>query len=62
MSLFNPQGVLAPGGGAAYQATPNNATGAIGVAGNAVSLEIVRPSYQDYAADVTTTVVAADEA
>ena len=62
ITLFNPQGVLAPGGGAAYDATPDNTTGRIGVTGNATSIAVVRPSYQDYNTNVTTTIVAADEA
>ena len=56
------KGVLAPGGGAAYGAAANNTTGAIGVTGNAVEITVVRPSYQDYSANVSTNIVAADEA
>jgi type IV pilus assembly protein PilA len=62
IALFNPQSVLAPGGGAAYGAASNDTTGAIGVVGNLVQVVVERPSYQDYNTDVTTTVIAADEA
>lgn len=61
IGLFNPQGTLAPGGGAAYQTTANSVTGAIGVAGTITSVTIIRPAYGDYPTAVTTAVVAADE-
>ncbi len=60
--LFNPQGVLAPGGGAAYAAAHNDTLGAIGVTGNVLSANIVRPAYQDYATVITSVIIAADEA
>ncbi len=62
ITLFNPQSALAPGGGTAYQTSPDNTSGVIGVSGNAASISIVRPSYLDYSTNVTATVVAADEA
>ncbi|MEO2173153.1 MAG: hypothetical protein ABGY96_03560 [bacterium] len=62
IALFNPQGVLAPGGDPAYAATHDDTKGTIGVTGNSVSTNIVRPAYQDYTTVVTSAVVAADEA
>ena len=61
IALFNPRGVLAPGGGDAYQASSDDITGVIGVTGDANSITLVRPSYQDYSTSVTATVVGADE-
>ena len=62
IALFNPQGVLAPGGGNAYTTAFNNTSGIIGVTGDEVSANIVRPAYQDYNTVITATIVAADEA
>ncbi len=61
IALFNPQGVLAPGGGDAYQASADDLAGVVGITGNADSITIVRPSYQDYGTSITTTIVGADE-
>ena len=65
ISLYNPGGSLAPGGGAAYAATAVDATGVVGVAtsGSGVSLivTITRPGYEDYSTATATTINAADE-
>ena len=51
IAVFNPAGNLAPGGGAAYQAAPNDTTGAIGVtatgSGVTAVVTIVLPAYND---------------
>jgi type IV pilus assembly protein PilA len=59
MSLYNPGGNNAPGGGLAYQATANATTGAIGVvvSGGAGVTHIVTvslPAYADLTADAET--------
>ena len=63
ISLYNPGGNLAPGGGAAYAALPNDATGVIGVvvADSGVNLVVTlsKPGYADLTAD-TETIAAAD--
>ena len=65
IAVFNPQGTLAPGGGAAYQTTSNSTLGVIGVTGvytaGAQTVTIIRPAYADYTTADTTTIVAADE-
>ena len=65
ISLYNPGGSLAPGGGAAYAAAAVDATGVVGVAvsGSGVSLvvTITRPGYEDYSTATATTINAADE-
>ncbi len=60
IAIFNPGGNLAPGAGDAYLGTADATTGAIGVAGGAVSVVISRPAYSDLTAKGAT-VVAADE-
>ena len=59
--IFNPQGNLAPGGGAAYAAGAADATtGAIGVtAADATQVVIAMGAYEDLTAD-TETITAAD--
>ncbi len=64
IALYNPGNNLAPGAGAAYQATAVDATGAVGVAasgsGVSVLVSISRPAYEDLTA-VTTTINAQNE-
>jgi len=61
IALFNPGGVLAPGGGAAYLGSGAvDNVGAVGVAGDASTVTIDRPGYQDLT-PATTVVVAASE-
>ena len=60
ISLFNPGGNLAPGGGAAYLGTASDTLGAVGVSGDATSVTITLPSYQDLTG-TSTTVIAASE-
>lgn len=59
--IFNPQGNLAPGGGAAYAAGAADATtGAIGVtAADATQVVIAMGAYEDLTAD-SETIIAAD--
>ena len=63
ISLYNPGGNLAPGGGAAYAGSEDAATGAIGVDvdGEGVTLVVIltKPGYADLTAD-TETIAAAD--
>ncbi len=51
ITLYNPGGNNAPGGGAAYAATANNTTGAIGVtqtaAGVTQLVTLILPGYED---------------
>jgi len=55
ISIFNPGGNLAPGAGAAYVSGAADATtGAVGVAGNATVVTIIRPAYQDLTAATST--------
>ncbi len=59
--IFNPQGNLAPGGGAAYAAGAADATtGAIGVTTGKSSVTISMPGYEDLTA-ASTEVTAADQ-
>lgn len=51
IALYNPGGNLAPGGGNAYQATVNNAAGAVGVTASAGLVTVVKPAYQDLATE-----------
>ena len=51
IALYNPGGSLAPGGGAAYQATINATSGAVGVAVSGTVVTISKPNYEDLAAD-----------
>ena len=65
ISLYNPGGSLAPGGGAAYAGAAADATGVVGVtsSGSGVSLVVVvtRPAYEDYTTQAITSVIAANE-
>ena len=61
ISIFNPGGVLAPGGGAAYLAAVDDALGTVGVTGDGLGVTIVKPAYQDFAAQETTIVIGTDE-
>ncbi len=55
IDLYNPGGNLAPGGGGAYLATAaNDTTGAVGVAGDATSVVILKPAYAELTADGVT--------
>ncbi len=51
VSLFNPGGANAPGGGPAYATTANNTTGAIGLDGSGAGVTqivtLVLPGYED---------------
>ncbi len=61
IDMFNPGGNLAPGGGAAYLSGAANATvGAVGVTGDAASVVLLKPAYDELAADGIT-IIAADE-
>jgi len=58
-AIYNPGGNLAPGGGLAYQALPDDTTGAIGViVGSGVgvlsTVTITLPSYQDLTGEAIT--------
>ncbi len=61
IAIFNPGGNLAPGGGAAYQASAVDATGVVGVAGNAATVTISRPKYQDLSAESQTLIAASEQ-
>lgn len=65
IDLYNPGGSLAPGGGAAYQTAAVDSTGAVGVSasgsGVSVVVTIVRPAYEDYTAQASTTINAQEE-
>ncbi len=62
IAIFNPGANLAPGGGAAYLAAgANDALGAVGAAGDGNAVTVIKPAYQDFTAQETTTVVATDE-
>jgi type IV pilus assembly protein PilA len=54
ISIFNPSGVLAPGGGAAYAAAAVNTSGVVGVAATATSVTISRPNYKELSATSVT--------
>lgn len=62
--VYNPGGNLAPGGGAAYQAAPNDTTGAIGVVmtgtGSTMVVTVTLPAYEDFAAQEATEINAAE--
>ncbi len=58
-AIYNPGGNLAPGGGLAYQALPDDTTGAIGVivgpgVGVLSTVTITLPSYQDLTGEAIT--------
>jgi len=64
ISLFNPGGNLAPGGGSAYATASNNTTGAIGVvatgSGLSQQVTITLPDYEDLSG-TSTTILAASQ-
>ena len=60
IDIFNPGGNLAPGGGAAYQASAEATAGVVGVGGDNASVTIAKPAYQDLSAE-TETITAASE-
>tara|TARA_R110002073_G_scaffold37559_8_gene108196 strand:- start:7724 stop:8155 length:432 start_codon:yes stop_codon:yes gene_type:complete len=61
ISAFNPGGNLAPGGDAAYvPTTADDTKGAVGVTGDATSITILRPAYQDLTA-ASSVIVAASQ-
>jgi type IV pilus assembly protein PilA len=60
IDIFNPGGNLAPGGGAAYQSAAVDASGVVGVTGDATAVTIAKPAYQDLSAE-TETISAASE-
>ena len=60
IALYNPDGVLAPGGGAAYAEAADEDTGAIGVTGDADSVTLTRPEYEELD-EQTVTINAADQ-
>ncbi len=47
MTIFNPSGVLAPGGGDAYQAAASDVPGIVGVVATTSSVTITRPNYKE---------------
>lgn len=64
ITLYNPGGNNAPGGGAAYGTSANNTTGAIGVSGNEAAgvtqiVTLILPGYEDMNG-VTEVISAAD--
>ena len=62
IDIFNPSGVVAPGGGDAYlSGAANDTLGAVGVAGNNLGVTIIKPDYQDFTSQETTTVIGTDE-
>ena len=62
IAIFNPGGNLAPGGQAAYitGTTADDARGAVAVDGDATTVTIYRPKYQDLGAD-SSVITAASE-
>ena len=54
IAIFNPSGVLAPGGGAAYQTSVNDTTGVVGVAATASTVTLTKPAYKDFTAETAT--------
>jgi type IV pilus assembly protein PilA len=62
ISLFNPTGVSAPGGDAAYvSGTGDSAKGTIGVGGNASAVTIYRPKYKTFTSPLSMTITATDQ-
>ena len=60
LTSLNGQGVTAPGGGTAYDATADDTLGRVGVAaaasGTATVYTVTRPAYEDYSVQTTRTV------
>ena len=50
VAIFNPAGVLSPGGTVAYDTAANATTGTVGVTGNLLSVTVARPAYLDLTA------------
>jgi len=62
IAIFNPGGNLAPGGGSAYASSTSGGTGGVvGVSGDATSVQVTRPSYEDYTDSEGTTIIAASQ-
>ena len=62
IDIFNPSGVVAPGGGDAYLiGAANDTLGAVGTAGSVLGVTVIKPMYQDFTAQETTTVIGTDE-
>lgn len=62
ISIFNPGNNLAPAGAVnAYGTASDNTNGVVGVTGNATNITLTRPAYQDFTANVATSISAADE-
>ncbi len=62
IDIFNPSGVVAPGGGDAYlSGAANDTLGAVGVAGNSLGVTIIKPDYQDFTSQETSTIIGTDE-
>lgn len=62
IAIFNPASVPAPGGGDAFlSGAANDALGAVGVTGTALTVTVIKPAYQDFAAQETTVVTGSDE-
>jgi prepilin-type N-terminal cleavage/methylation domain-containing protein len=60
ISIFNPSGVLAPGGGDAYiDGSAEDDKGAVGVAATTSTVTLTKPSYKDFTTEVMT--ITADE-
>ena len=60
IDIINPGGNLAPSGDAAYADAAVDATGVVGVVGDATSVTISKPAYQDLSAE-TEIITAASE-
>ena len=62
IDIFNPSGVVAPGGGDAYLiGAANDTLGAVGTAGNVLGVTVIKPDYQDFTAQETTIVIGTNE-
>ncbi len=62
IDIFNPSGVVAPGGGDAYlSGAANDTLGAVGVTGTVLTVTVIKPKYQDFTGQETTSVTGTDE-
>ncbi len=62
IDIFNPSGVVAPGGGDAYlSGAANDTLGAVGVAGDGLGVTVIKPDYQDFTAQETTIIIGTKE-
>ena len=62
IDIFNPSGVVAPGGGDAYLiGAADDAVGAVGTAGDVLGVTVIKPKYQDFTAQETTIVIGTKE-